>query len=63
MADGGVEAVERALLLLEDQNLSCSEVAFLLGYAEPATFFRAFKRWMGTSAEMWRKGVRSEVAG
>lgn len=38
---------ERALMLLEDRSLSASEIAFLLGYSEPAAFFRAFKRWTG----------------
>lgn len=46
---------ERAQLLLEDRALSASEVAFLLGYAEPAAFFRAFKRWTGQTPEGWRK--------
>jgi AraC-like DNA-binding protein len=45
---------ERALVLLEDRTLSCSEIAFLLGYAEPAVFFRAFKRWTGMSPHAYR---------
>jgi AraC-like DNA-binding protein len=45
---------ERAQLLLEDRRLSCSEVAFLLGYAEPAAFFRAFRRWTGETPQAWR---------
>lgn len=49
---------ERAALLLEDRSLSCSEVGFLLGYAEPATFFRAFKRWTGETPESFRRAPR-----
>lgn len=45
---------ERALLLLEDPRVSASEVAFLLGYTEPAPFFRAFRRWTGASPQAWR---------
>ena len=47
---------ERALLLLGDRRLTCSEVGFLLGYAEPATFFRAFKRWTGVTPQVHRRG-------
>jgi AraC-like DNA-binding protein len=47
---------ERALLLLDDHSLSCSEIAFLLGYSEPAAFFRAFKRWTGTTPQALRRG-------
>jgi AraC-like DNA-binding protein len=50
---------ERASLLLDDPRLSCSEVAFLLGYAEPATFFRAFKRWTGETPQRWRAARRA----
>jgi AraC-like DNA-binding protein len=45
---------ERATFLLEDPRLSSSEIAFLLGYAEPAAFFRAFRRWTGTTPQTWR---------
>jgi AraC-like DNA-binding protein len=46
---------ERATLLLDEPRLSCSEVAFLLGYAEPAAFFRAFRRWTGATPQRWRE--------
>jgi AraC-like DNA-binding protein len=46
---------ERAALLLDEPRLSCSEVAFLLGYAEPAAFFRAFRRWTGATPQRWRE--------
>jgi AraC-like DNA-binding protein len=32
-----------------DQGHSMSEIAFLLGFSEPSAFFRAFKRWTGTT--------------
>ncbi|MCK6552446.1 AraC family transcriptional regulator [Myxococcota bacterium] len=50
---------ERALLLLEDPHLSASEIAFLLGYAEPAVFFRAFKRWTQETPQSWRARSRA----
>jgi len=46
---------ERATLLLGDRGLSCSEVAFLLGYTESAPFFRAFKRWTGLTPQAFRR--------
>ena len=55
-----VEAVrrERAELLLSDDNLTASEVAFLLGFSEPAAFFRAFRRWTGETPQRWRAARR-----
>lgn len=31
------------------EGLSTAEIAFLLGFSEPSAFFRAFKRWTGTT--------------
>ena len=49
--------------------LSCAqhtdaEVAFLLGYGDPNSFYRAFRAWSGTSPGEFRKahGVRSSRA-
>ncbi len=35
--------------------MSIAEVSFLLGYGDPATFHRAFKRWWGLSPEAFRR--------
>jgi AraC-like DNA-binding protein len=32
-----------------DEGLSIAEISFLLGFSEPSAFFRAFKRWSGTT--------------
>ncbi|QRN98109.1 AraC family transcriptional regulator ligand-binding domain-containing protein [Archangium violaceum] len=53
---GILEAVRRELS--EDylrRRMSIAEVSFLLGYGEPATFHRAFKRWWGMSPESFRR--------
>lgn len=39
---------------LGDDRLSIGEVAVLLGYSEPATFYRAFKRWTGVPPGAYR---------
>ncbi len=54
---------ERASLLLDDPRLSASEVTFLLGYGEPAAFFRAFKRWTGQTPQEWRAGRKDAGGG
>ena len=36
-----------AMALIKDRTVSIDEVAFLLGYPEPSTLFRSFKRWTG----------------
>ena len=38
-----------ALHYLLKEKVSVNEVAYLLGFSEPAAFSRAFKRWTGTS--------------
>lgn len=43
----------RAALLL-DQGLRVAEVARQLGFSEPSAFFRAYRRWTGTSPKSGR---------
>jgi len=42
---------------LSDRKLAAYEVSFLLGYAEPSTFFRAFKRWTGKTPQEYRASL------
>jgi AraC-like DNA-binding protein len=46
---------DRATLLLRDGKLGVDEIGALLGYADPANFGRAFRRWTGTSPSEFRK--------
>jgi AraC-like DNA-binding protein len=46
------EAGERHLAA---SSATAEEVAFLLGFATPSSFFRAFKRWTGTTPDAWRR--------
>jgi AraC-like DNA-binding protein len=49
---------ELALSLLHDRRLAVNEVAFLLGYAEPSAFYRAFRRWHGVSPSKYRATMK-----
>lgn len=43
---------------LREQTLAICEVAYLVGYSEPAPFHRAFKRWYGMTPELFRQTHR-----
>lgn len=49
---------EAAEPLLRDGRLAVSEVAFLLGYEDPSSFQRAFRRWAGVSPRAFRRDRR-----
>jgi AraC-like DNA-binding protein len=44
-----------AVSVLRDRSMAIEDVAILLGYAEPSTFFRSFKRWTGTTPRRFRR--------
>jgi AraC-like DNA-binding protein len=46
----------RATELLRDGALTQDEIALALGYADAASFARAFRRWTGTSPGAYRRG-------
>ncbi|WP_080239289.1 AraC family transcriptional regulator [Spirosoma rigui] len=43
-----------ALKHLRDQHLSTTDIAYLLGFAEPSVFFRSFKKWTGQTPGAYR---------
>jgi AraC-like DNA-binding protein len=45
---------ERATQLLQDRSIKLIDIAFELGYTEPANFTKAFKRWTGVSPRQFR---------
>jgi AraC-like DNA-binding protein len=49
---------EAAECYLRDSRLSIGEVAYLLGYSEPAAFDRAFKRWCNEAPQAFRQRQR-----
>jgi AraC-like DNA-binding protein len=46
-----------AIHYLGEKNVPVNEVAYLLGFSEPAAFSRAFKRWTGSSPRKARPKV------
>ncbi|RYZ42919.1 MAG: AraC family transcriptional regulator [Myxococcaceae bacterium] len=53
---GIVESLRRELSQgYLQRRMSIAEVSFLLGYADPAAFHRAFNRWWRTSPEAFRR--------
>ena len=50
---------EAAAGYVNDSALSLAEIAYLLGYSEPAPFHRAFKRWYGVTPDTFRHHSRA----
>jgi AraC-like DNA-binding protein len=50
---------DRATALLSHPRYSVGEVAFLLGFAELSSFYRAFKRWTGQTPVDFRRAARA----
>jgi AraC-like DNA-binding protein len=46
--------MEKAKALLSETELSVSEIAFALGYADASNFCAGFKRMTGVTAGVWR---------
>jgi AraC-like DNA-binding protein len=46
--------LEQACLLLQDANIPIAVVAKTLGYGDPGSFSRAFRRWKGMSPRAYR---------
>ena len=44
-----------ALNYLESKELSIDEIAYLVGYSETSSFYRAFKGWTGKTVLQYRK--------
>jgi AraC-like DNA-binding protein len=45
---------------IHEPTLAIGEIAYLVGYSEPAPFHRAFKRWYGMTPDVFRQQQRQE---
>lgn len=56
-----LDEVRKALAVehLREPNLSTTDIAYLLGFAEPSVFFRSFKKWTGETPGAFRRGAAS----
>jgi AraC-like DNA-binding protein len=50
--------LETACRLLERSETSLAEIATAMGYADPASFTRAFQRWTGETPSAFRRRIR-----
>jgi AraC-like DNA-binding protein len=58
-----IEHIRRqmAVATLQERTVPIEEVAFILGYAEPSTFYRSFKRWTGKTPRQYRAAGASPI--
>jgi AraC-like DNA-binding protein len=52
---------EQAMLHLASNRFSIGEIAFLLGFAHPNGFHKAFKRWTRMTPAQYREDAQSSV--
>jgi len=58
--EGRRSAAQRYVL---DTDLPVNEIARLLGFDEPSTFYRAFRRWTGTTPSRYRERAAADMTG
>jgi len=52
---------ELAQYYLKEPSLGVSEIAYLLSYEDPSSFFRAFQDWEGTTPSEWKAAYRPRI--
>lgn len=48
---------EAALEYLRDPQIAIKEAAYRVGFSEPSTFYRAFRRWTGATPADYRRSL------
>ena len=54
---------DAALHAVTDSDRALADIGQSLGFAEPSTFWRAFKRWTGQTPAQWRRQQEATTAG
>jgi len=54
------EALSKYLLIQTDESID--QIVYLTGFSEPSTFYRAFKRWTGTTPVVFRDQYQTKTA-
>jgi AraC-like DNA-binding protein len=56
-----VDETRRALArrYLEEDRFAAVEISYLVGFSHPNSFYRAFRRWTGTTPEAYRRASRA----
>lgn len=52
---------DMAIYYLSRPDLAINDIAFRVGFTEPSTFHRAFKKWTGVTPGAYREGERSRA--
>ena len=50
-----------AMKLIQDHAIPLYEIAYMVGYAEPSAFYKAFKRWTGATPGDYRTHITASV--
>ncbi|QSP93416.1 AraC family transcriptional regulator [Marinobacter salinisoli] len=53
---------DMAIYYLSRQELPINEIAGMVGFTEPSTFHRAFKKWTGVTPGAYREGERGNLS-
>lgn len=55
--------VQEAQRLLEGSDMSCSDIAYEVGFSDQSYFIKQFRRWMGMPPYRYRKMLRAQRTG
>ena len=60
LLDEGRQAL--AMKVIREGDMPLYEVAYLVGYTEPSAFYKAFKRWTGSTPGDYRQAYQERLS-